>query len=93
MSTTNKTRREGRAKKVAAYRARRMQLITEIAYVAQMPETEALKHQVATMQRELHMLAARHAASMAAHLRPGTRRGELATRALDNLEKLRRCRA
>ena len=82
-----------RMRKVAAYRARRLQLITQMAYVAQLPESDDVRDQVASMQRELHMLAARHAVSMATHLRPGRRRGELATRALDNLEKLRRCRA
>lgn len=82
-----------RARKVAAYRARRLQLITQMAYVAQLPESEAVRHQVAMMQNELRILAARHAMSMAAHLRPGTRRGELAIRALRNLEKLRRCQA
>lgn len=82
-----------RMRKVAAYRARRLQLITQMAYVAQLPESEAVRHQVAMMQNELRILAARHAVSMTIHLRPGTRRGELAARALNNLEKLQRCRA
>ena len=91
MSTsTQKNKRDQRARKVAAYRARRLQLVTQIAYVAQLPESETVKHQVATMQRELRIMAARHAMSIAAHLRPSPRRGEIASRTLENLNKLRR---